>query len=355
MAGNKSLSAATQAKQDEFYTQLVDVEKELRHYTDSFKGKVVFCNCDDPYESNFFKYFAMNFNHLEIKKLIATCFTGSAIAGEQLPLFDVAELDAPDDKTKQPYKIEINEVSDENGDGRIDIADVGYLIKNTKNILTLLSGDGSFSSPESLGLLQEADIVVTNPPFSLFREYVTQLIECGKQFIIIGNTNALTYKEIFKLIKEDKLRTGYTNFNVGMYFYVPDNYENYHKIENDRKMVRVSTCCWFTSLSVNKHKAFITLYKSYTPAEYPHYDFYDAINVDKVADIPKDWSGAMGVPITFLDKYNPQQFEILDCNDIRINNMHEKKYALIKDKDSAVNGKSKYARVVIRRIQKHED
>jgi hypothetical protein len=188
---------------------------------------------------------------------------------------------------------------------------VEYLLKNRNNALTLLKGDGDFRSPECIELLKEADIVITNPPFSLFREYVAQLMTYGKKFINIGNTNALTYKEIFKLIKENELRTGYTNFNVGMYFFVPDDWEVYHKIENGRKLVRVSTSCWYTNLDVLKHHAFITLYKHYTPEEYPRYDNYDAIEVSKIAEIPYDWNGAMGVPITFLDKYNPEQFEIL--------------------------------------------
>ena len=309
----KLFDNAKRNKADEFYTLLPDIEAEIRHYKNQFCGKVVFCNCDDPYESNFFKYFAMNFNFLGLKKLIATCYIGSPIANTQLSLFDHESTE--DKTTKNPHKIEITEVKDENADGAVDLADVEYLLRNRKNTLTRLKDDGDFRSLECLELLRESDIVVTNPPFSMFREYITQLMEHDKKFIIIGNTNALTYKEIFKLIKENKLRTGYTKFNVGMYFFVPDDWDEYHRIENGRKLVRVSTTCWFTNLEVQKHKEYMTLYKKYTPEGYPHYDNYDAIEVSKVADIPMDWDGAMGVPVTFLDKYNPEQFEILGLAD----------------------------------------
>lgn len=307
----KLFDKAKRNKADEFYTQLPDIEAEMRHYKDQFRGKVVFCNCDDPFESNFFKYFAMNFNFLGLKKLISTCYDESPVASQQLSLFEVKNLKVKNRDEKHSYKIEITEVNDENADGAIDLTDVEYLLKNRKNTLTLLKDDGDFRSAECVELLKESDVVVTNPPFSLFREYVAQLVKYDKKFLVIGNTNALSYTDIFKIIKDNKLRTGYTNFNVGMYFYVPDHWENYHKIENGRKMVRVSTSCWFTNLNVEKHKEFITLYKQYTPEEYPHYDNYDAIEVSKTADIPYDWEGVMGVPITFLDKFNPEQFEIL--------------------------------------------
>jgi hypothetical protein len=307
----KLFDNAKRNKADEFYTQLPDIEAEMRHYKDQFRGKVIFCNCDDPFESNFFKYFAMNFNFLGLKKLISTCYSESPVVAQQLSLFDVKNLEVKHGDDKHPYKIEITEVSDENADGAVDLIDVEYLLKNRKNTLTLLKDDGDFRSAECIELLKESDVVVTNPPFSLFREYIAQIVKYDKKFLVIGNTNALSYTDIFKIIKENKLRTGYTNFNVGMYFYVPDHWENYHKIENGRKMVRVSTSCWLTNLYVEKHKEFITLYKQYTPKEYPHYDNYDAIEVSKTADIPYDWDGVMGVPITFLDKFNPEQFEIL--------------------------------------------
>jgi hypothetical protein len=299
---------------DEFYTQLSDIETELCHYKDQFRGKVVFCNCDDPYESNFFKYFAVNFNYLGLQKLIATCYFNSPVAGEQLPLFEIEGLDIKSEIAKRSYMIEITEVSDANHDGAVDLSDVEYLLKNRKNTLTLMRGDGDFRSKECIELLQKADIVVTNPPFSLFREYVAQLVEYEKKFLIIGNTNALTYIDIFKLFKVDLIRTGYTNFNVGMYFFVPDDWSEFHKTQDGRKMVRVSTSCWFTNLLVNKHKEFITLYKQYNPNEYPKYINYDAIEVSKTADIPYDYDGEMGVPITFLDKFNPDQFEIIGAS-----------------------------------------
>ena len=198
-ADHSLLDDAKVNKKDEFYTQLPDIENELRHYKDYFKGKTVFCNCDDPYESNFFKYFAMNFNFLGLKKLIATCYDGSPIMGTQLSLSSFTE-----ENKNSAYKIIITEVKDENGDGAIDLADVEYLIKNEKNVLTTLKGNGDFRSDECVGLLKQADIVVTNPPFSLFREYVSQLIEYKKGFIIIGNVNAVSYREIFNLIKSGK-------------------------------------------------------------------------------------------------------------------------------------------------------
>ena len=346
MAGNGDLRNANKAKKDEFYTQLYDIECELKYYKKQFRGKTVLCNCDDPFESNFFKYFALNFNWLGLKKLIATCYDGSPIQSEQISLFDVGTVDNKEDK--KAYKIEITEVDDYNGDGTVDLSDVEYLIKNKKNVLTLLKENGDFRSEECVDILQEADIVVTNPPFSLFREYVNLLEEYKKKFIIIGNTNALTYKEIFKLFQEDKIRTGYTNFNVGMYFFVPNNTEKYHKIIDGKKMVRVSTSCWFTNLPVTKHKEFIEFYKKYNPENYPKYDNYDAIEVGTYRDIPEDYYEPMGVPITFLDKYNPEQFEIIDGigrYSMLTGPTPETKGTYL----TKINGTPKYARVIIRR------
>ena len=322
----ESMDNAKKNKSDEFYTQLCDIEKELCHYKEHFKNKIIFCNCDDPYESNFFKYFALNFNYLGLKKLICTCFDSSPVGNQQLAIM-------PD---SNPYLIEISEIVDENNDGAVDLSDVEYLLKNKKNVLKKLHS-GDFRSKECIELLKNCDIVVTNPPFSLFREFVAQITNHNKDFIIIGNTNALTYKEIFKLFQEDRIRTGYTNFNVGMYFFVPETVEKYHKIENGKKMVRVSTSCWFTSLPVKKHTENLILYKKYTPEQYPKYDNYDAINVNTYVDIPYDYDGDIGVPITFLDKYNPNQFEIIKFrkgND---------------DKDLSINGKCPYFRVLIRK------
>ena len=333
-SSNKNLHKASKAKKDEFYTQLIDIEKELKHYKEQFRGKVVYCNCDDPFESNFFKYFAANFNAMGLKKLITTSYTKSPIAGGQLPLFEVKGLKP---KGKEPFKIELNEVSDTDADGAVELTDVKWLLKNDANIATSLKGDGDFRSNECIELLKQADIVVTNPPFSLFREYVAQLVEYEKKFLIIGNTNALTYKEIFKLIKDNKLRTGYTNFNVGMFFVVPNDWEQFHHIDGTgKKIARVSTSCWFTNMEVEKHKQDITLYKKYTPEEYPKYDNYNAINVDTYTDIPYDYKGVIGVPITFVDKYNPEQFEI-----IKFRKGDD-------DKDLAINGKYTYFRILIK-------
>lgn len=349
---NKELRKANKAKNDEFYTQLSDIEKELKNYRNEFKDKIVFCNCDDPYESNFFKYFAMNFNFFGLKKLITTCYSGSPIITKQLSLFDVNGLVIKKEDAKKPYKLEITEVIDSNGDGTIDLSDVEYLIKNKKNTLTLLEGDGDFRSYECIELLKESNIVVTNPPFSMFREYVSQLYEYDKKFIIMGNTNALSYQEIFKLFKDDNIRTGYTNFNVGMYFFVPDDTEKFHKMVDGKKMVRVATSCWFTNLPVKKHTEKLILYKKYNPEEYPKYDNYNAININKYSDIPVDYYDYMGVPITFLDKYNPMQFKIIDglhryaLYDACGTNEYIQKHHL---EATDVNGKSMYFRVVIQR------
>ena len=348
---NKNLHKAKNARNDEFYTQLVDIEKELKHYKNQFRGKVVYCNCDDPFESNFFKYFAANFNALRLKKLITTSYVKSPIVGGQLPLFEMEGLKP---SGKEPFKIEIKEVTDINRNGAINLDDVEYLLKHVKNTAIPLKGDGDFRSEECIELLKEADIVVTNPPFTLFREYVAQLVKYKKRFLIIGNTNALTYKEIFKLIKQDKLRTGYTNFNVGMFFVVPDDWEHFHHIDKDgKKIARVSTSCWFTNLEVKKHKQDIILYKKYTPEEYPKYDNYDAINVNKYTDIPYDYSGHIGVPITFIDKYNPEQFEIIDmCSSAggsATGTIVPNEYGMsIKDKRPLISGKNTYARIIIK-------
>ena len=304
----EDLTNAKRAKKDEFYTMLDDIAKELKHYKPYFKDKIVLCNCDDPYESNFFKYFALNFNAFGLKKLIATCYNGSPIAGDELPLV----FDTTDEEPKKiAYKVEISEVKDYNGDGAVNLTDVQYLIQNDKNVLSLLKGNGDFRYTECIELLKEADIVVTNPPFSLFREFVGMLVKYQKLFLIIGNTNSLACKEIFGLFQKDQIRTGYTNFNVGMFFIVPDSFEKFHHIEKGHKIARVSTSCWYTNLPVAKHNEEIDLYKNYTPEEYPKYDNYDAINVDSYRNIPCDYYGIMGVPITFLDKFNPNQFELL--------------------------------------------
>ncbi|OGK66465.1 modification methylase [Candidatus Roizmanbacteria bacterium RIFOXYA1_FULL_41_12] len=303
---NTNLHKASAAKKDEFYTQLVDIEKELKHYKEQFQGKVVYCNCDDPYESNFFKYFASNFNALGLKKLIATSYSGSPIIGGQLPLFQVAGS-----KGKQPLKIEIKEVPDTDKDGAINLDDVKYLLKHDKNTVTPLKGSGDFRSDECIELLKQADIVVTNPPFSLFRDYVAQLVKYKKKFLIMGNQNAITYKEIFKLIKENKLWLGQSLNGKNILFQIPDHYESYYKIIDGKKYAFPKGVVWFTNLNVPKRNEELVLYRKYSKEEYSNFDNYNAINVDRTEQIPMDYKGVMGVPITFLHKYNPDQFEII--------------------------------------------
>ena len=343
MAGNnQALRKADGAKKDEFYTQLTDIEKELRHYRKHFEDKVVFCNCDDPFESNFFKYFVLNFNRLGLKKLICTCYAGSPIANTQLSLFDVFETV----EENKPYKAVVTTVYDKTGDGGIDMFDVAELFKSGENELTELQGDGDFRSKECIELLIESDIVITNPPFSLFREYVAQLIEYKKKFIIIGNQNALTYKEIFPLLKENKmwLGNGFSG-NVG-FFESP--YKDIAKSSQHREgLIRISGVMWFTNLDLKKRHEEMILVKRYKPEYYPKYDNYDAINVDKTTDIPFDYEGAMGVPITFMDKYNPEQFEIIDGIG-RYSVLDNEKTKAEGKYLSMIDGKAKYFRYIIR-------
>ena len=312
----QDLAKAKDAKKDEFYTQLPDIEKELMHYKSYFRDKVVFCNCDDPYESNFFKYFALNFNALGLKKLMATCYNGSPVSGNEL-LLDFG--DTVDDPKKVAYKVEISEVTDCNGDGAVDLSDVRTLLQNDKNVISILKGNGDFRSAECIALLKEADIVVTNPPFSLFREYVAQLVEYDKLFLIIGNVNAITYKEFFPLIKANKVWMGASIHSGDREFQVPDSYPlnaaGSRIDEKGRKFIRVKGVRWFTNMDYPQRHEDLVLYKRYSPEEYPKYDNYDAINVDVTTDIPYDYDGVMGVPITFLDKYNPEQFEIIGCHE----------------------------------------
>jgi len=287
-AKNKNLQEAKSNKKDEFYTQLSDIERELKHYKRHFKGKVVYCNCDDPRVSNFFHYFSYNFEKLGLKKLIATCYKN-----QNMDLFSQNDSETA---------IFLEYFGDKNGNMVPDPSEIG--IRNLK-------GDGDFRSKECIQLLKEADIVVTNPPFSLFREYVTQLIEYDKKFIIIGHQNAISYKDIFKLIQENRIWLGY-GFKGGAAHFINEHYEDY-ATATDRKegMIRVSGVHWFTNLEINKRHEDIVLYKTYTQEEYPRYINYNAIEVSKVKDIPVDYAGEMGVPITFLDKYNPDQFEII--------------------------------------------
>jgi hypothetical protein len=347
---NQSLSAAKAAKQDEFYTQYIDIQKEVEAYLefdpDTFRGKVVYCNCDDPFESNFFKYFAANFNKLGLKRLITTSYDGSPIAG-QLSLFP--EYNEGNGKRKKPKALAVilDQVQDEDGDGAANVTDVELFLRRNQAARIALKGNdqypgGDFRSPECIAYLEGADIVVTNPPFSLFREYVAQLVEYGKKFLIIGNKNAITYKEVFPLIKDNKLWMGVTPMGVDMLFDVPERVakamvdagkrgSNY-KIVNGKVMGR-STSVWFTNLDHGRRHQELPLMtmadnlkfskhkQIQGKAAYDRYDNYDAIEVPFTDAIPSDYDGVMGVPITFLDKYNPNQFEILGatqrgCHDL---------------------------------------
>lgn len=316
---NKNLNAAKIAKKDEFYTQLTDIERELQHYWPHFRDKVVLCNCDDPYESNFFKYFALRFNQLGLKKLICTCYNGSPVQGNELLIQIEGFAGEP---KKIAYKVEISEVRDMNGDGAVDLSDVRYLLQNDKNIISTLK-TGDFRDQECIELLKQADIVVTNPPFSLFREYIGQLMKYEKKFLIIGNKSAVNGKETFPLIKNNKIWVGYTPMNVDLLFVVPkESEEEYlrngkegsnYKIIDGRVYGR-SPSIWFTNLDHNKRHEYLDLICQYSPESYIHYENYDAIEVSQVTDIPCNYSGIMGVPVSFLDKYNPDQFEIIGSN-----------------------------------------
>ncbi len=325
MAGNKSLHAANRAKQDEFYTQLSDIEKELKHYRKHFHGKTVYCNCDDPTISNFFRYFHLNFAKLGLKKLITTCYKN-----RQTEMFSEHDMEAA--------------------------AGLEYVGNGTEPTIFKLKTDGDFRSRECIELLKQADIVVTNPPFSLFREYIAQLVEYDKKFVVIGNKNAIPYKEIFPLIKEDKLWVGHTSMSQDLLFDVPRQYaQELLKTKKEGSAYKIvdgivkgrSQSIWFTNLDHKKRHEDLILYKKYSPDEYPKYDNYDAINVGKTADIPVGYAGEMGVPITFLDKYNPSQFEIIGMDRPLTTELTGKQSRF------KIKGKEIFARIVIRnrRIQ----
>jgi Adenine-specific methyltransferase EcoRI len=324
---NRFMAEARKAKKDEFYTQLADIERELLHYKSHLKGKVVYCNCDDPRVSNFFHYFSYNFEKLGLKKLITACYKS-----QQRDLFSQNDSD---------LAIYLEYTGNHGGGGVPDPEEIG--IKHLKS-------DGDFRNAESIELLTQADIVVTNPPFSLFREYVGQLMEYEKKFLIIGHQNAITYKEIFPFIKENRLWLGY-GFRRNMAHFASHYDDTATDADHREGMIRVSGVQWFTNMDISKRHEDLILYKTYNPAEYPEYDNYDAIEVGKTQEIPMDYEGVMGVPITFLNKYNPDQFEIVDANTIRRStSVPIKPHGLIKDKDSAINGKPTYVRIAIRRV-----
>ena len=307
MVTNKQLTNAQKYKKDEFYTQLIDIKNELVHYGDHFKNKTVLCNCDDPRTSNFFQYFLNNFEKLGIKKLITTCYKT-----QQMNLFS----------TNKPEQAIWLEYTGDKNDGKIPTAEeIG---------IKYLKGDGDFRSQECINILKQVDIIVTNPPFSLFREYLARLIKYEKKFLIIGNMNAITNKEIFPLIKNNKIWLGY-NSTSGMSF----------KIPNNKPMKHMGFACWFTNLDFQKRHENITLTKKYNEIYHPKYDHYNAINIDKTTDIPYDYDGIMGVPMSFLDKYNPDQFEILGTS-----RYHDGSNT--SDDINVINGKLLYMRLLIK-------
>jgi len=324
---NTALSKANKQKNDEFYTQLTDIEKELRHYKDHLKGKVIFCNCDDPRVSNFFHYFSYNFEKLGLKKLITTCYKN-----QDMDLFS---------QNNTEKAIYLDYEGDKNGNHVPDLEEIG---------VNYLQGDGDFRGQESIELLKQADIVVTNPPFSLFREYVAKLIKYDKKFVILGSQNAITYKDIFRLIRDGKLWLGVDNYGT-KWFGVKDHYdiktESRKKVENGKKYFSMGNIVWFTNLEIKKRRQDLILYKQYSPEEYLKYDNYDAINVNKVAEIPMDYAGVMGVPITFMDKHNPEQFEIVGLIAGNIKGMAGIVSSTGKD-GPYINGVLKYGRILIR-------
>ena len=328
---HSNLRTAKKVKKDEFYTQLTDISKEMKHYKSHFKDKVVYCNCDDPRVSNFFHFFSYNFEKLGLKKLITTCYKSQSM-----------DLFSGNDSEQAIY---LEYTGDKNRNLVPDPEEIG---------IVELKGDGDFRSEESIELLKQADIVVTNPPFSLFREFISQLDEYGKKFIIIGNVNAITYKETFRLIKENNLWLGPSIHSGDREFGVPDDYPlkaaSSRIDENGNKFIRVKGVRWFTNLDYKERHEDLILYKKYTSEEFPTYDNYDAININKTKDIPMDYKGVMGVPITFLDKYNPDQFDILGLSasagyDEEIVGIP---FTGVKDARPLVNGKVTYARIFIK-------
>ena len=332
MANNNAvLGAAKTAKKDEFYTQLTDIEKEVRHYKKHFKDKVVLCNCDDPFESNFFKYFVLNFNKLGLKKLIATCYSTSPIRGK---LFDYKVdldgqmsffientettgtlFDKSNDSDRKPYKAIVTTVYDKTGDGGIGMIDIAKLFESGENKLEELSGDGDFRSEECINILKEADIVVTNPPFSLFRDYINTLVKYDKKFLVIGHQNAIKYSDIFPLIKDNKLWLGY-GFQGNVGFFESPYEDTAVSSQHKKGLIRVSGVMWFTNMDIKKRHEDMILVRRYDPKLYGKYINYDGIDVSNTNNIPCDYEGKMGVPITFMDKYNPEQFEIIGVSNV---------------------------------------
>lgn len=331
-SGNKSLENAKRVKKDEFYTQLPDIERELRHYERHFKGKTVLCNCDDPRISNFFHYFYYKFEDLGLKRLITTC-----CKNQDRDLFS---------QNKSERAIWLEYTGDKNGNRVPDPEEIG---------IRYFKGDGDFRSDECIELLKQADIVVTNPPFSLFREYVAQLVKYGKKFLIVGNMNEAHYKEVFSLIMGNKIWLGYGNGDMA--FRVPDSYEarenRFWIDERGQKWRSLGNACWFTNMGIQKRHEELVLYRKYKPEDYPLYSNFDAIDVGKTSDIPEDWAGNMGVPDTFLYRHNPDQFEIvgLGAGDLAKQIGVTKNFRGRTDVAYKINGVDKcpYSRIIIRR------
>ena len=346
MSKNANLNKAGITKNDEFYTQLFDIENQLKHYKHHFKNKVILCNCDDPYESNFFRYFAMNFEELGLKKLISTCYSPSAVAGRLFP------VDLDFHGANKAYVAIMREFTrDEMGGASWEwIKD--HLNKG-KNEVCELNGNGDFRSPECIEFLKEADIVVTNPPFSLIREYIAQLFEYKKNFIIIGPKSVVTYKETFPLLKDNKMWIGYPFNNGNAYFYVPNGKEeDFAKgvFDTETNIAKFRNCNWYTNLDIKKRHEDIILtrwYDDWGEEEYPFYDNYNAIEVGRLAIIPRDYEGVMGVPITIMDKLNPEQFEIIGIT----NHGEMAGIPFVNNCFAEVNGKRKYVRVFVKNLK----
>lgn len=318
---NKSLTLARAAKKDEFYTQLSDIERELKHYKEHFLGKTVYLNCDDPRVSNFFHYFSYNFEALALRKLIATCYKS-----QNMDLFS---------QNDSEQAIWLEYLGDQDRNNVPDVAEIG---------IKRLKGDGDFRNEECIELLKEADVVVTNPPFSLFREYVSQLVKYDKKFLIIGHQNAITYKEIFPLIRDNKLWLGY-GFKRNMAHFASSYEDTATDLDHKKGMIRVSGVQWYTNLDLLKRHEKFVAYKNYSDSEYPKFDNFDAIEVGKTSDIPMDYPGIMAVPITFLNKYNPDQFEIVGCT---YDHGRPTGWPDRVNMQPIIGGKSKYKRLLIR-------
>lgn len=331
MSNNKNLARAKKEKNDEFYTPISAITNEVIHYKKHFKDKVVLCNCNDDETKNFTRYFWLNFEDFGLKRLLCVSFSF---------------------ENKGAYYIDINKQNFFIPSYDFFAQDFNWF--EAQAFKKPLKGNGDFRSQECIDLLKQADIVVTNPPFSLFREYIAQLIKYDKKFLILGNISAVTYKDVFPLIKENKIWLGSGIGSSNIEFMVPDSYDLFGsscRVDNNgKKIIKFSNVRWFTNLDIEKQHENLILYKKYTPEEYPKYDNYDAININKTVDIPIDYNGVMGVPITFLDKYNPEQFEILDARDYaKYSKQKEKETYLVKDKDGTINSKATYARILVRK------